>query len=263
MDLANQRLYQQQNAVKMMYQNQGYQFERNDRKTFLVVVEDSSSSSALTNATEFSVDLFETMLIDKLSDVYLDNFSTFNGNICDKADNSMFVLGLDKLNIAPNTAGGPNRLQGKLLIPNENNDIGGIHSTVIHKSKKMNYVCSINPSRLSTVKGTISNTNGDSIFNNGRVYSQTVTGIDRSIPAGNTFTLTGGTGTGTVLFHHEAGATTLYFSVSSGGAPVQSSQTYTISPIDGSDNSVVTTVSTMRTGDYPRFIAEFVIIARE
>ena len=79
MDFAQQRMQQQDAARMMMYQNSGYQFERRDKKSLIVDVADKSGTdNPLSAAGEFSVDLFEPLIVDKLSDVYLDNFTTYN-----------------------------------------------------------------------------------------------------------------------------------------------------------------------------------------
>ena len=65
MDFGQERLKQQDAARQMMYQNHGYQFERRDKKTLIVDVADVSTSDApLSKAGEFSLDLFEPLIID-------------------------------------------------------------------------------------------------------------------------------------------------------------------------------------------------------
>ena len=78
MDFGQQRRQQQEAAIHMMYQNSGYQFERRDKKTLIVDVADNGTTNPLSTAGVFSVDLFEPLIVDKLSDVYLDNFTTYN-----------------------------------------------------------------------------------------------------------------------------------------------------------------------------------------
>ena len=72
MDFGQQRLQQQNAARQMMYQNSGYQFERRDRKTLILDVADqgTDATNPLTNANEFSVKLFEPLIIDKHSDIF-------------------------------------------------------------------------------------------------------------------------------------------------------------------------------------------------
>ena len=91
-----QRLQQQEAARQMMYQNTNYDFERRDKKTLILDVEDASGTAPLSKAEGFSVDLFEPLIIDKLSDVYIDNFSTFNSLLCDTNDRSAFSLSINE-----------------------------------------------------------------------------------------------------------------------------------------------------------------------
>ena len=56
------------------------------------------------------------------------------------------------------------QIYNKILIPNEHNDINDVHSTVLHKGKKMNYVCTINPGRISKITGKITDLAGNSMF---------------------------------------------------------------------------------------------------
>ena len=63
------------NAKLSLFQNQGYQFERIKTKTLLL---DVSSDIYTTMPDNFSVELMEPVVIDTLSDIYLDSFTTFN-----------------------------------------------------------------------------------------------------------------------------------------------------------------------------------------
>ena len=90
-----------ENAVLNLYQNQGYQTERVERKTLLLVIEAKHHAS-------FTIKLQEPLRIDKLSDMYLDSFVTVNctPGTGGARDNMGFILKLDQFNI--NTAaGGP------------------------------------------------------------------------------------------------------------------------------------------------------------
>ena len=126
MDFAQQRMQQQDAARMMMYQNSGYQFERRDKKSLIVDVADKSGTdNPLSAAGEFSVDLFEPLIVDKLSDVYLDNFTTYNSLLCDKGDRSSFSLQINEFNVNSNVAssGGGQNMFNRILIPNEHNDV--------------------------------------------------------------------------------------------------------------------------------------------
>jgi hypothetical protein len=138
-----------ENAKLSLYQNTNYSFERIEKKSLILDV-------IISDDTTFSVDLIEPMIIDKLSDIYLDSFVTHACivNTNGTTHNHMgFVLGIDQLNIKNNT--NQNFLFNKIYIPNEDNT--GTNKTFVHKGKKLNYICSINPTKLSNISGTIHN----------------------------------------------------------------------------------------------------------
>ena len=77
---------------------------------------------------------------------------------------------------------------------------------------------------------------------------------------------------GITAIYHENGATTLYFYVLVDTAPqtLSNSLEFNFYANDGSDgigtqigSNITTTAETHRAGDFPRFTAEFVIVARE
>ena len=53
----------------------------------------------------------------------------------------------------------------RIVIPNEYSS--GDAGTHIHKSKKLNYICSINPTRISSINGKVTNLDNDPIFSKG------------------------------------------------------------------------------------------------
>ena len=173
MDFGQQRLQQQNAARQMMYQNPGYQFERRDRKTLILDVADTASIKPLSTAGEFSVELFEPLIVDKLSDIYLDSFMTHNSQICHTGDKMAFSLQINEFNVNSNVASsapagttGGQHIFNRIIIPNEHNDITDVHSCVVHKGKKLNYVWSINPCKLSNISGKITDLNGKSMYGN-------------------------------------------------------------------------------------------------
>ena len=148
MDFGQQRLQQQQAARQMMYQNPGYQFERMDKKT-LILHHDMS------NVTTFNIDLYEPLKIDKLSDIYLESFTTYHSNTTpdNTINSSAYVFDINELNINSNSSTGITF--NKLVIPNEIDGNNVVKTRTIHKSKKLNYICSINPSTLTKISGTV------------------------------------------------------------------------------------------------------------
>ena len=275
MDFGQQRLIQQQNARNMMYQNSGYQFERRDKKTLIIDVSDKVGSiTHLGNATEFSIPLFEPLIIDKLSDVYLDSFLTHNSQVCHTGNKMGFALKINEFNVNSNVASSDEpdinskqHVYNSILIPNENNDaVGSANSCVIHKGKKMNYVCSINPGKISTITGKISDLAGQPIYFNGKAFNVKISATSAAVPAQTSFTF-GGSETFKTSFYMEKDAIDLYFYETSGASfdaeTTFKSGTHTISATGtGLDNKTCVN-GTGRNGDGGRFIAEFVIVARE
>lgn len=295
MDFGQQRLQQQESARQMMYQNPGYQFERRDRKTLILDVFDQGSdkTNPLTNATEFSVELFEPLIIDKHSEIYLDSFLTHNSLVCHTGDKMAFSLQINEFNVntnvatsAPTGTTGGQHTFNRIIIPNEHNSTDNVHSCVIHKGKKMNYVCSINPCKLSKITGKITDLGGNSIYTTSTVrghdisllyYISLTNPITKTVPAASIFGFddgvspTGGTGFITA-FDMENGSTDLYFyaqsgsSVNAGGLDVtreigSDDTDIGLGLVGGS--TLTTTANTFKEGDNPRFIAEFIIVARE
>ena len=133
------------NAKLSLFQNQGYQFERKKTKTLLL---DVSSLSGVAMEPSFSVNLIEPLVIDTLSDIYLDSFTTYNAkiNTTHSSANMGFTLRINELNINSNIAGNQDKsaatsLDSKkfnsIFIPNSSSTTE--KSTVLHKSKKFNY----------------------------------------------------------------------------------------------------------------------------
>ena len=160
MEWGQQMRKHQQNARDAMYQNSNYSFERRERKTLII-----DQSLFLNNAsTTINTILLEPLIIDKLSDVYLESVLTYGCTDKDDLHNLGFLLSIDQFNIntniASNTSGTTSNLQNphsfnKILIPNEHD--GEVTASTIHKAKKLNYVCSINPTKISKITGTITN----------------------------------------------------------------------------------------------------------
>ena len=147
-------------ALMNLYQNQGYQEERTERKTVII----DSSMNADDNT--FEVTLSEPLKIDKLSDIFLDSFVTTGEKT--KGDMMAFVLKIDQFNI--NSIVGTNdndadrtgiHNEGGIFIPNETSG----DASTIHKGRKMNYVCSINPQKISKISGVLTNIASGSAFN--------------------------------------------------------------------------------------------------
>ncbi len=230
-DLSLQRTINYEETQQKMFQNINYNDRRKDKISLIIDIKDVSGSTPLADGTEFKVDLLEPLIIDRLSDVYLDNLLTFNSKLSASQSDMAFVVNINEFNIQ--TSGGStdqtsrNHIHNKLIIANENNDLDNFDSVVIHKGKKMNYICSINPTKLSSLTGTITNLDNTSIFTGGSTTDfiiELATGPSVNIPVGS-LVVFDGTGTpagagsihGTTLVAMSAGATSLYLQVGGGG----------------------------------------------
>ena len=153
MEWGKQMEKHQTNMLDSTYQNSNYSFERETRKTLIL---DLNISTDLT----FSIDLEEPLIIDKLSDIYLEYFITSNCKQSNK-DRMGFILKIDQFNIKTNTNN--NSLLDGIFIPNEEGDSASAQ-VIVHKGRKMNYICSINPTKLSNITGTLTSFDGISAF---------------------------------------------------------------------------------------------------
>lgn len=160
-----------ENAKLSLYQNSNYTFERRERKTLII---DSINNDLNSDNGTFTTELTEPLIIDKLSDVYLESFTTFACQTNASNEDMCFLLDIDEFNINSNSAfnasknssGILNNTSGtysfnRIVIPNENASGAG---TNIHKSKKLNYICSINPTRISNINGKVTNLDNGIIF---------------------------------------------------------------------------------------------------
>ena len=147
MEYGQQMQQAKENAKLSFYQNPGYQLERRERKSFIIKCSGTELGSGIINAK-----LREPLVIDRLSDIYLENFTTFHfASITNLPKLSAFVLKIDQFNHQGNST--DQFTFNSLIIPNDH--IGNLTGRKIHKGKKLNYVASVNPSTLSKISGTI------------------------------------------------------------------------------------------------------------
>lgn len=155
------------------YMNSRYNFDRLPKKTLLV------RWNGTNDRKQIDLKLTEPFKIDVLSDIYLDNFTTFTLGVPPPTDDSKsaFVLKINEFNIQSNSAGtvtinasgnvtSDNRggLFNGIVIPADSFYNGsGISS---HKSKKMNYICSVNPTVITKLTGTVTDLDGQNMFTN-------------------------------------------------------------------------------------------------
>mgnify|MGYP001220811152 CR=1 FL=1 len=154
-----------ENAVLNLYQNGGYQTERVQRKNLLLDIQQSGTGEDVTN---FTIDLQEPLIIDKLSDMYLESLTTVNCVQGAKASHSRagFILKLDQFNI--NTAAGStvhnegSNFFNSVFIPNNSKKGEQENSVVLHQENQLNYICDVNPTKLFTISGSITDCGGSS-----------------------------------------------------------------------------------------------------
>tara|TARA_Y100000389_G_scaffold199974_1_gene239451 strand:- start:30 stop:587 length:558 start_codon:yes stop_codon:yes gene_type:complete len=147
-------------AMNVMYQNTGAShFERIERKSLIIDVQNPN--------IDFNEELHDPLVIDKLSDIYLDSFTTLRSKDNNNSDEDIaFLLSINEFNI--NSTSNTSIIHNKVIIPNSTEDnsdpSSGGDPTITHKNKKFNYICSINPCKLSRLTGKISLLNGGNAF---------------------------------------------------------------------------------------------------
>jgi len=144
-----------------MYQNSGYCDSRNNKQILIIDLYKCTGESGKTdeefdsNNMTFSINLYEPLLIDTLSDIYLDNFTTFDALANTTLNQTNFVVSINEFPINSNSNNSV--LFNKIVIPNE---AIVYHKLVVHKARKMNYICSINPTKLTKISGKITDRAG-------------------------------------------------------------------------------------------------------
>ena len=175
----NQLMEQGQQNFNLFETNR-YKNQRNRKLSLFVEIDNDSLSKG--KDQEFNIELNDPLLIDKHSEVYLDNFITFNSLLADSYQRSAFSIKINEFNIhqgAAISAGTSKNSFNNIIIPNENRSVGNFFSTVSHKAKKYNYICDINPTKISSVSGYITDLEGKPIFNgNDKDYTKTYATIN-------------------------------------------------------------------------------------
>ena len=151
MDLSEMR---KANDGFQIYQNSGY--DRGSKKRTLVIVNNDINASTHT----FSETLAEPFIVDKMSDVYLDSFTTFQAKANTDADDMAFRITIDDLNIQ---TGGDGDNYRTIIVPNEATSAGAV--TRVHKGRKLNYISCEPPRTLKKISGKITGLRGATIAN--------------------------------------------------------------------------------------------------
>ena len=131
-----------------VYQGVNYKNKREKVQSLILHLTDESSTSNHhtntmfdTDHVNFRVTLQEPMIIDELSDVYLEFVLTSNtlGNNIDGGHGSAFILSIDQFNV--NSVSNQSESYNKVLIPNEQPDsqiYEPENHVTLQKSKKLN-----------------------------------------------------------------------------------------------------------------------------
>ena len=137
----------QTNALKGLYQNTGYGQERQDTRSLTFKIEAASSSS-------FSLNLIETFTIDKLYNVFIDNINVYDGpqktTGTNTDDGYYYILKINEINIQSGST--ISEANNGIVIPIDT-DLTNL--TGILKSKKFNYIGTINPVKLTSISGSL------------------------------------------------------------------------------------------------------------
>jgi len=275
-----------------MYQNSGYKNPRNRKRTLILDIDDSAASDThLGSGGEFNIKLFEPLIIDKHSEVYLDNCLTYNCNTAATISQAAFCLKINEFNMNSNVASSSNNniVFNSLIIPNDHKTVDNNHGAVVHKGKKFNYVCDINPQTIHSLSGKINDLSGSPMFHSTTItrnFTYTIVGIDsgklsRLILKGEKFTAITGSNTssaGEFLTSHFKNSTELHFATDTDIVSIQAGGSNTnivftgVTLADGTEAASTTITITNATDtnenlhlleNPARFIAEFSIISRE
>lgn len=289
-DLSLMRNVNFEDSRQKMYQSVNYQDRRRDKITLLLDIQDTDTVQHLNDGTEFRVTLTEPLLVDRLSNIFLDNFMTFNCDLSNIPDNMAFIVTLNEFNnqsIGGSTSTDTN-IHNKLLIPNENNDLDNFDSVVVHKGKKMNYVTTINPCKISSISGKITNLAGNGMFSSNALIIELATDLPTvEIPAGSIVANSSFNGSkvvdhvfGITMAAIGVGGTTLFLLVGGAGGTLSAPTSGDVTDLHfhspGAGNAILTGAGAQlgtlcKTSDDPstaelssaRAILEFLIEAKE
>ena len=235
------------------FHNTNYMNNREKKIPLVLDIHESSGENGLSGGN-FKIDLIEPLIIDELSDIYLDSCITKNTKLANKGASMGFVIKIDQFNI--NSRSNNANINGGFLIPNEHNNHDNHNISVPHKSKKMNYICSINPTKLSQLTGTITNLSGDKAFAK-KAHFVEIVALVEAIPVG--ITITTGDFIGKTSANHALGATRLFFDeLTIGTVNLNTSLTFAFSGY----TSKATVANTHIAGVPPKMILELLIVNR-
>ena len=166
MEWAQQMQKHPQNIQNATYHNPNYTFERINSNTLIIEMDDDQDGNTdiLSVSKQFNVNLIEPLTIDKLSDVYLISFTT--SNCLQSTKNTMaFVLNIDQFNI--NSISNDSGTHNKITIPNMETSSSSERTRLHTQNSDKKYICSINPSKLTNISGSIKSPSAAVMFADG------------------------------------------------------------------------------------------------
>lgn len=161
--------------LENMYQHTRYTNNIQKHQTLSIF-----SGDNINNNNEFSFELKEPLKIDTISDVYLDNFTTYDigsENANTQAHKQFFVVKINQFNL--NGSSNIEAFKNAIIIPNDDN--GGQATVKVHKGKKMNYITTLMPQTIDRISGTITDWSASSIIQNSKIIINTVPSTNQTI----------------------------------------------------------------------------------
>jgi len=135
------------------FRNVGYRDIRNLKQIINIDIALPNGTNTFNGTDSNSGKFHIPIKIDSLCDIFLDNFTTFDASPNTSSANNAFVLDIDQFPIK--LCSNKEHLYNKIIIPNE--DGLGTNKFKIHKGRKQNYICTINPQTLTKLSGSLRN----------------------------------------------------------------------------------------------------------
>ena len=164
------------NYMEQTFLPTNYQFERRKRKIVCLDISDnlanmtvdgSNTKKVIQNISNtywgrFRVSLQDDLIIDKVSDVFIESIIINNPAQATPTSSLYIVVDIEEFNIKTlsNNAG----MMDKFVLPNENTESIG-SSKIMKYHLKSNYVATVNPTKLSALTFNITNEDGDAVNN--------------------------------------------------------------------------------------------------
>ena len=154
------------------FQSTNYKYERQKRKIISLDISNNlpdlpDNKKVIDNISssywgKFRIKLQDELIIDKLSDVYVESIIINNPAQANQFSNLYLIVDIEEFNIK--TISNNPFMMDKFVLPNENTEING--STKIMKYHlKSNYIATVNPMKINSLTFNITNENGESVEN--------------------------------------------------------------------------------------------------